>query len=283
MPSPRPLALVAAAAVLAGCGSVGSDRFSSGTADGGIRSRAATATATASGAAGSGTSTPSGRRHRSVFRGTTIGIDPGHNGRNYSAPSVITRQIWNGRGQEDCNTTGTSTNAGYPESRYTWQVAIELRRLLRRAGARVVMTRTDDHGVGPCVDRRARIINRAHADVAIDIHADGAGPDDRGFAILQPVRSGTNDAVVPAARRYARVLRDSFEKTGMPVSDYLGTKGLTTRTDLAGLNLTTVPQLLIECGNMRNARDAALLTSPRFQHRAARRIMAAMAAYLRSR
>jgi len=218
-----------------------------------------------------------------VFAGARIGIDPGHNGRNYTDPGVLTRQIWNGRGYEDCNTTGTATNAGYPEADYTWGVATALRAMLRRAGARVVMTRASNEGVGPCVDRRAAIINRAHADVAIDIHADGAGPDDRGFAVLQPVASGTNDAVVRPSRRYARILRDAFERTGMPVSDYLGSDGLTTRDDLAGLNLTTVPQVLIECGNMRNAEDAALLTSAAFQRRAARQIMAAMATFLRTR
>ena len=44
-----------------------------------------------------------------------------------------------------------------------------LRADLRRAGARVVLTRTSNDGVGPCVNRRARILNAAHADVAIDI------------------------------------------------------------------------------------------------------------------
>lgn len=280
MPPHRPLALVAAAALLAGCGSVGTEQTSSDTAAGGVRS--STAPAARSAGSGSDAGRPGHGRH-SIFRGTTIGIDPGHNGRNHTDPGFLTRQIWNGRAHEDCNTTGTSTNAGYPEPAYTWAVATKLRRLLRRAGARVVMTRANNHGVGPCVDQRARIINRSHADVAIDIHADGAAASDRGFAILQPVRSGTNNGVVAASHRYARILRNSFRKTGMPVSDYLGSRGLTTRDDLAGLNLTKVPQLLIECGNMRNAHDAALLTSPTFQRRAARRIMAAMAAFLRSR
>ena len=226
---------------------------------------------------------PKPSKQRSVFAGKTIGIDPGHNGRNHTDPTFINRRIWNGRAYENCNTTGTATNDGYPEATYNWGVATELRRLLRHAGAKVVMTRHDNDGVGPCVDQRARIINNAHADVAIDIHADGSGPDARGFAILQPVPSGTNDAVVPASRRYAKLLRDSFVKTGMPVSTYLGDHGLTTRNDLAGLNLTTVPQVLIECGNMRNREDAALLTSAEFQRKAARRIMAAMAEFLRAR
>jgi len=267
-----------AAALLAGCGSSPAD--SSG------RSSEPTAQSSPSAAAETADASPSAPEPTSqwsVFAGKTIGIDPGHNGRNHTDPSLINRRIWNGRAYESCNTTGTSTNDGYSEAAYNWAVATELRHQLRRAGATVVMTRHSNDGVGPCVDKRARIINNAHADVAIDIHADGSGPANRGFAILQPVRSGTNNAVVPASRRYAKLLRDSFAKTGMPVSTYLGNHGLTTRDDLAGLNLTTVPQVLIECGNMRNQEDAALLTSPRFQRKAAHQIMAAMAEFLRSR
>ena len=48
----------------------------------------------------------------------------------------------------------------------------------------------------------------------------------------------------------------------MPVSNYDGVDGLQPRNDLAGLNLTTVPKVLIECGNMQNATDAALLVTP---------------------
>ena len=47
----------------------------------------------------------------------------------------------------------------------------------------------------------------------------------------------------------------------MPVSTYDGADGITFRDDFAGLNLTTVPKVLIECGNMQNVTDAAMLTS----------------------
>ena len=56
----------------------------------------------------------------------------------------------------------------------------------------------------------------------------------------------------------------------MPESTYDGVDGITHRDDLAGLNLTTVPKVLIECGNMRNATDAALLVRSSFQRKAAR-------------
>lgn len=90
--------------------------------------------------------------------------------------------------------------------------------------------------------------------------------------------------MVGASLRFARLLRGRYAKlTGMPVSDYDGRDGLVRRNDLAGLNLTTVPKVLIECGNMRNAGDAARLASPRFQRLAAHSFAAAIVAFLRGR
>jgi N-acetylmuramoyl-L-alanine amidase len=219
------------------------------------------------------------RSHR-PFVGLTVGVDPGHNGGNFSDTSFIDRPIWNGREHEACNTTGTETDAGYPEARFTFNVATYLASDLRSAGARVVMTRHTNSGVGPCVNRRAQLINASHAAVAIDIHADGGPATGRGFAVLEPVADGPNDSVVGSSRRYGTDVRNAFERTGMPTSSYDGTRGITVRDDLAGLNLTTVPQVLIECGNMRNPTDAALLVSAGFQRRAAAAIMAGMATFL---
>ena len=67
----------------------------------------------------------------------------------------------------------------------------------------------------------------------------------------------------------------------MPASDYYGAGGVILRDDLAGLNLTTVPKVLIECGNMRNATDAALLIRPSYQRVIAAALAAAIAAFLR--
>jgi N-acetylmuramoyl-L-alanine amidase len=213
--------------------------------------------------------------------GKIIGIDPGHNGRNWTDPAFLNRQVWNGREWEDCDTTGTQTPSGYTEARYNFNVARYLRADLRRDGARVVMTRTNNRGIGPCVTRRARIIDRAHANVAVDIHADWAPPSGRGFAILEPVKDGPNDRVISSSERLGRDIRRAFRTgTRMPVSNYDGVDGIKFRDDLAGLNLTTVPKILIECGNMNNATDARMLTSARFQRRAARALEAAIIRFL---
>jgi N-acetylmuramoyl-L-alanine amidase len=214
--------------------------------------------------------------------GKVVGIDPGHNGLNYTNPGFLDQQVFNGRTMENCDTTGTQTDSGYTEALFNFNVAQYLTSDLEAEGAHVVLTRSTNSGEGPCVDQRAQILNSAKANVAIDIHADGGPSDGRGFAVLEPVADGPNDAVVTSSVAFGSDVLASFEAiTGMPLSTYDGTNGISFRNDLAGLNLTTVPKVLIECGNMKNSTDAALLTSTAWQQRAALALASAITDFLR--
>jgi N-acetylmuramoyl-L-alanine amidase len=216
--------------------------------------------------------------------GKVVGIDPGHNGRNWTDPAYLNRQIWNGREWEDCDTTGTETAGGYTEARFNFNVATYLRADLIAEGAKVVMTRKNNNGIGPCVNTRARILDRAHADVSIDIHADYAPSGGRGFSILEPVADGPNDKIIRASLVFARDVHAAMlADTPMKVSNYYGVDGYKFRDDLAGLNLTTMPKVLIECGNMNNAADARLLVQPRVQRQIARALAAAITKFLLAR
>ena len=213
--------------------------------------------------------------------GKVVGIDPGHNGLNYTSPAFLNRKVWNGREWEGCDTTGTRTAGGYTEARFNWNVAVYLRADLIRMGARVVMTRTGNHGLGPCVDTRSRILNRARANVSIDIHADYGPLSGRGFTVLEPVADGPNNKVIGSSRRFGRdVHATMLRDTAFRVSNYYGRDGYISRNDLAGLNLTTMPKVLIETGNMRNAADAALLVSPKVQRAVAAALAAAITRFL---
>jgi N-acetylmuramoyl-L-alanine amidase len=213
--------------------------------------------------------------------GRVVGIDPGHNGGNFSDPGYINQLIWNGRESETCDTTGTETASGFTEASFNFDVATYLRADLIAAGAQVVMTRQSNTGVGPCVTTRAQIINNAHSDVAIDIHADGGPTSGRGFAVLEPVADGPNDAVISSSLQFGADLQTALLRdTTMPESTYDGTNGLAPRDDLAGLNLTTVPKVLVECGNMTNSTDAALLVTVAFQEQLARAFTAAIMVFL---
>jgi N-acetylmuramoyl-L-alanine amidase len=213
--------------------------------------------------------------------GTTIAIDPGHDGGNYAHTSEINRPIFIGTQTRACDTTGTATDDGYSEAAYTLDVSLRLRAVLQAAGANVVMTRTTNDGWGPCIDERAAIGNRAHADAAISIHADGGPPGGRGFHVLMPGNvAGYTDDIYSASHTLGVDVRDAFRATGMPTSTYYASDGLAERTDLGGLNLSDVPKVFIETGNMRNSTDVALLESPDFRQREAQALAAALGAFL---
>lgn len=219
------------------------------------------------------------------LRGKVIVIDPGHNGANWRNPRRINRTVSIGNGRKVCDTTGTQTDAGYPESMFTFDVATRLATALRARGATVVLTRPDNRGIGPCINERAAIGNRAHADVAISIHADGAPASGYGFHVIVPRGIGRNDAVVAPSRRLGVVVRDAFRRgTGEPLSTYAGTRtgGIVARSDLGGLNLSTVPKVFIECGNMRNRADARRISSPAWRRRAATALASGLTAHLTS-
>jgi N-acetylmuramoyl-L-alanine amidase len=210
-----------------------------------------------------------------VLAGQTVVLDPGHNGRNGAHPDRINRQVHVGGGMyKACNTTGTATPSGYAESRFNLAVAREAARILRRRGARVILTRRDDRGVGPCITRRARIANRARADAAVSIHADGGPPGGHGFHVIRPVRiEGLTDDIARPSRRLGRLLRSAYEdRTGLPRAGYVGGDGLVARADLGGLRLADVPAVFIETLNLRNAGDAEKAESRRFRRRIGRGI-----------
>jgi len=214
--------------------------------------------------------------------GKVIAIDPGHNDGNFAHPDEINKQVPMGTGTKECDTTGTQTNGGYHEAAFTFDVANRLVALLRAAGANVVMTRTDDNSVGPCVNVRAQIGNDAHAAVAISIHADGAPSTGHGFHVMEPMKVGApSDAIITQSNQLALLIRDNYRaRTGIPASNYIGTNGINPRSDMGGLNLSTVPKVLLECGNMRNAGDAAMETNPTDRQKMAEGIAAGLAAYL---
>ncbi len=214
--------------------------------------------------------------------GKTVLVDPGHNGGNGAHPEIINQLVPMGTGTKPCDTTGTSTNSGYSEAAFTFDVATRLVSLLKAAGAKVVTTRSDNIGVGPCVDKRAAIGNEARAAVAVSIHGDGGPSGGHGFHVMEPAKVGApSDAIIGPSHQLALKVRDSFRaRTGVPPATYIGTNGINTRSDMAGLNLSTVPKVLIECGNMRNSGDAAIMASPGGRQKMAEGIAAGLAAFL---
>ena len=219
------------------------------------------------------------------LEGVTISVDPGHNGGNASDPEAINRLVPAGASgtEKPCNTTGTETDDGsLTEAQFNWDVAQDLVPRLERLGATVVLTRDSNDGVGPCVNERAGIANRAHAAVALSIHADGnLAEGAHGFDVIHPSAA---ESVAPrevgASLELAEAERDALVEAGVPPANYVGEDGLDERSDLAGLNLAKVPAVLVELGNMREPSEAAKLEDPSYRRRLTDALAAGIVSFL---
>jgi len=191
-------------------------------------------------------------------------IDPGHDARANLAtepigPGSSTRKIKDGGG-----THGVVTGVREPD--LTLDVSLRLRRLLRAAGVRVVMTRTRTSGASMGNIVRARIANDAGAALFLRVHADGASSASaRGTHTLTPaLRRGWTDDVYASSRRAATLVQTELVRTlGFP------NRGIQERSDFTGFNWADVPVILVEMGFMTNPSEDRALARPVVRGRAA--------------
>ncbi len=191
-------------------------------------------------------------------------VDPGHDLRanleqEPIGPGSSTLKIKDGGG-----TRGVVS--GLTEAELNLRVGLRLRTLLRRAGVRVVMTRTTTSGTSMGNIARARIANRARAKLFLRIHADGlADRRARGTHTLYPAlrRGWTDDVYAPSKRAAGLVQRELVRALGFP------DRGLHERSDFTGFNWADVPVILVEMGFMTNPTDDRLLATAVYQRRAA--------------
>lgn len=210
--------------------------------------------------------------------GRVIVIDPGHNARGSS------KLVPAGNGKKKaCNSSGTATNSGYTEHAYNWAQAKALAAELRSRGATVLFTRSNDTGQGPCVNLRSKLANEQQADVLFSIHADGNySKSARGFHVIISTTMAGGSAIEAKSKALAKQVRAALQaETAMPRSTYIG-KGtaLSSRSDLATLNFSQRVAVMMEMGNMRHAKDAALLKSAAWRAKAAVALADGIAAYL---
>jgi len=191
-------------------------------------------------------------------------VDPGHdrlaNLRTEPiGPGSATMKIFDGGG-----THGVVTGIREPD--LTLAVSLRLRELLRRAGVRVVMTRTRTAGESMGNIARARIANRARASLFLRVHADGAASSDaRGTHTLTPaLRRGWTDDVYDRSQRAARLVQaELVRELGFP------DRGIQERSDYTGFNWADVPVILVELGFMTNPTEDRALAQPAVRERAA--------------
>jgi len=191
-------------------------------------------------------------------------LDPGHDLHANLATEAIgpgsrTRKIKDGGGAR-----GVVTRT--PEAVVNLAISLRTAALLRRAGVRVVLTRTRTAGVSMGNIARAGIANRAHAALFLRVHADGSpNHATRGTSALYPAfrRGWTDDIARPSRRAAGLVLAELVRALGSR------DRGLQRRSDLTGFNWADVPAILVEVAYLSNPAEDRLLASPAHQQRAA--------------
>lgn len=179
------------------------------------------------------------------LRGRVIAIDPGH-------PPV-----------------GATGPTGFREADANLGVGLALQRLLTRAGARVIMTRTSDSAVG--LYERTNYAEAQGAELLISIH-NNAFPDG-----VNPWENNGTSAYYfhPRSARLAMLIQD-----GMLAEMGLRNLGIG-RGDLALVRPTWMPAVLTEGAFLMIPEQENALKTPSFQERYARGVMRGIEAWLR--
>ena len=180
------------------------------------------------------------------LRGKVIAIDPGHGGTD---PGAIGRM-------------------GTREKALNLSLGLQVKAMLEKAGAQVVMTRTTDVDVSSpdASDRdelraRTMIANNRRADVFVSIHHNSSPNGDLTGTSTYYYRKTLFDAML------AQSLQDAMLQTGG-----LDNQGVRTANFYVIKN-TLMPAALVEVGYMSNPQEELACGSPQFQSKIAQAIV----------
>ncbi|WP_431241090.1 N-acetylmuramoyl-L-alanine amidase family protein (plasmid) [Mycolicibacterium aichiense] len=225
------------------------------------------------------TTEPSSQRRD--IAGTVVMLDPG-----LSGGDVSHERVPNGRGgTTNCQAVSSTTDDGFPDHTFNWDTTLLLRQMLTQLGVRTAMTRGNDNKAAVCDDERARNANTlsVHPDAIVTIGAYSGPPAQRGFVVTYS-DPPLNDAQKGPALQLARTMQRLLTQAGLEAASQGGViDGLAARSDLALLNLAEYPAIQVELGNVHNAEDAAMMSTPSGRQQYADALARGIAAYLSSR
>lgn len=173
---------------------------------------------------------------RSPVLGKTIVLDPGHGGVD---PGATGRQ---GTREKDIN----------------FEVTMKVKSLLEEAGARIVLTRTDDSYVS--LYERSFIANYLFADLFVSIHTNNhTDYKVKGIEVYHlPSRSESRLLAIDINRR---------------LTEYTGLTTLGVKTnDFVVIRETQMPSALVELGYLSNYQEENVIRTPEFREKAAQGI-----------
>jgi len=155
------------------------------------------------------------------------------------------------------------------EKKLNLDLSLQVKTILERAGAKVLMTRqTDvDCSTPDASDRdelmaRAMVANNRKADIFISIHHNSSANSDMNGTTTYYYRKTLFDAVLAQCLQDAMVRGGGLDNIGVRTANFFVVKN------------TWMPAALLEIGFMSNPREEQILNSPAFQQKMALAIVA---------
>ncbi len=162
---------------------------------------------------------------------------------------------------------------GVQEKNLTLAVAKKLALEMSAAGARVIMTRTDDTFIE--LTERARIANSAKADLFISVHINSSAKVSMSGTIT--FYSGPN----AIKELLARCIQSEIAAvSGLPGIGAWSDKRIYATKGFSVLRNTTMPGVLVELGFINHPRDRARMVTPEFQSVVAKAIVRGVRKFL---
>ena len=202
------------------------------------------------------------------MEGLIIGINPGHQIKtNYKKLPIAPGSHETAKAIKT-GACGKWTRVNEYETNL--QIGLKLREKLVKAGATVVITRTQND-VNLTNIERAKMLNEAGVDVALQLHCDSV-KDSRREGCTAFVRS-TGDWV-EESRALAKALANGMSRQTGCVN-----RGTKVYNKYMSLNWTTTPTVLLEMGYLSNRKEDALLASDDYRDKMAEGILEGLCAY----
>ena len=200
-------------------------------------------------------------------------IDPGHQTHN----DQKLEPIGPGSKTESPRATGgfTGVSTGLPEYEVALQLGLRLKKRLVAQGVHVVMTRTTND-VQLSNVQRARIANKAQADLFIRIHcAASTIATDSGVRVLFPAKNHWTAGIVADSESAAK----SVESAAVHSSGARD-RGVRNQSGVVGFNWSKRPAIMVEAGYLSNPIEDKLLGSPGYEDRLAKGLADGVLSYL---
>ncbi|GEK33294.1 N-acetylmuramoyl-L-alanine amidase family protein [Kurthia sibirica] len=153
---------------------------------------------------------------------------------------------------------------GQAEHQLTLDVAKNMQQQLKKKGYEVFLTR-QKNVIALTTMERAKIAKKHKADLYISLHADGASkPNAQGMYIIMPGKSNpyTKHIYKESAQVGKSILKATKKKS---IPTYLN--GENYSADLATLNWSSMPVVLVELGYLNNVKDDRRLATKSYQQK----------------